>query len=380
MSLLTARVFTKHTMSQDNPTVESVINFSDIKLNTALAYTLRSMPRGKDYDQPINNSCNVPFRHVTVDSNSDCLLCYCDGWLPVSVGQVTDFDTLQDIWTSPIAKMLQNDIQQKKFTWCAVQHCGVINHDVNREHYSLNINIDDSCNLACPSCRRETRMLSQGSEYDKKILHVDRILTWLDKFEHPIRVSFGGNGDALASHIFRNLIKNYRYKFGQTFQITTNGLLLKKVIEDSTIRPAIDVFSVSVDAGTQKVYENVRRPGKWSTLLENLEWLSCNRKNSYVQLNFVVQKNNFRDLPAFVDLCARFQFNGTVTPLNDWGTWNSQPVANPDAWTLANGTYLEHDVTNPEHPEHTDFVTTLHSVRERNLNFISFNPFFEKFL
>jgi molybdenum cofactor biosynthesis enzyme MoaA len=356
-----------------------VINFSDINLNPALAYTLRSMPRGKNYDKPIDHSCNVPFKHVTVDSNSDCLLCYCDGWLPISVGQVLDFDSLQDIWESPIAKMLQNDIQQKKFSWCAVQHCGVINHNVNREYYSLNINIDDSCNLACPSCRREARMLSQGPEYDKKIMHVDRILSWLDKFEQPIRISFGGNGDALASHIFRNLIKNYRYKFGQTFQITTNGLLLKKVIADSAIRPAIDVFSVSVDAGTQIVYENVRRPGKWSTLLENLEWLSENRGKSFVTLNFVVQNKNFKDLPAFVELCQKFSFVGSIQALNDWGTWNSQPVLNPDAWTLQNGTFLDHNVTDVNHPKHTEFVEVLHNLAKQNHKFIKINPYFDQF-
>lgn len=357
-----------------------MIKFSEVKLNPALAYTLRSMPRGKDHNQPITNSCNVPFRHITVDSNSDCLLCYCDGWLPVSVGQVMDFETLQEIWNSPVAQMLQNDIKEKKFSWCAVEHCGIIDHDVYRAHYSLNINIDDSCNLACPSCRREARILNQGPEYDRKIQHLDRILTWLDRFEHPIRVSFGGNGDALASHIFRNLIKNYRYKPGQTFQITTNGLLLKKVIENSAIRPAIDIFSVSVDAGTELVYENVRRPGKWSSLLENLEWLSCNRNKSHVQLNFVVQKNNFRDLPAFVELCEKFRFSGSITALNDWGTWNSLPVVNPDAWTVINGTYLDHDVANPEHPEHQAFVKVIRDVRHRDLDFLVFNPFFEKFL
>jgi hypothetical protein len=311
--------------------------------------------------------------------NSDCFLCHCEGWLPIPVGKVSDFESLEDVWNSPTAKMLQTDIEQKEFSWCAVTHCGILNNNIAKKNYTLAINIDDSCNLACPSCRRELRMLERGEDYDKKIKDVDRIMQWLDKFTHPIMISLGGTGDALASHIFRNLIKNYRYKDGQTFQITTNGLLLKKVISVSSIKDAISNFSVSVDAGTQEVYEDVRRPGKWSVLLENLLWLSENRGKSAVVLKFVVQNKNFKDLPAFVELCRRFSFVGSIQPLYDWGTWNSQPVLNPDAWTLQNGTFLDHDVADVNHPRHAEFVEVLHSVAKQNHKFINMNPYFNQF-
>jgi molybdenum cofactor biosynthesis enzyme MoaA len=336
------------------------------------------MPRGKNYHKQIENFCRMPFTHVSVDQNSDCFLCHCEGWLPIPVGKVSDFESLDDVWNSPIAKMLQSDIEQKKFSWCAVTHCGILNNNIAKKNYTLAINIDDSCNLACPSCRRELRMLEHGEDYAKKIKDLDRIMQWLDKFTQPIMISLGGTGDALASHIVRNLIKNYRYKDGQTFQITTNGLLLKKVISVSSIKDAISNFSVSVDAGTKEVYEDVRRPGKWSVLLENLLWLSENRGKSSVVLNFVVQNKNFNDLPAFVELCQRFSFVGSIQPLNDWGTWNSQPVLNPDTWTLQNGTFLDHNVADVNHPRHTEFVEVLHSVAKQNHKFIMITPYFNQ--
>ena len=356
-----------------------MIDFKNINLSEALTFTLKSMPRGKKYAGKISNSCNVPFKHVSVDQNSDCFLCHCEGWLPIPVGQVLDFDNIEALWNSDVSQMLQEDVAQKKFTWCAVEYCGIIDHNIDRKKYTLNINIDDSCNLACPSCRREMRVLERGEEYDKKIKDLDRIMQWLDKFTHPIMISLGGTGDALASHIFRNLIKNYRYKEGQTFQITTNGLLLKKVISASSIKDAISNFSVSVDAGTKEVYEDVRRPGKWSVLLENLSWLSENRGKSFVALNFVVQNKNFKDLPAFVELCQKFSFVGSIQALNDWGTWNSQPVSNPDAWTLQNGTFLDHNVTDVNHPRHAEFVEVLHDVAKQNHKFIKINPYFTQF-
>jgi hypothetical protein len=356
-----------------------VTNFQNIKLSKALSYTLRSMSRGKNYDKKITNFCNMPFTHISVDHNSDCFLCQCDGWLPIPVGKIFDFESLEDVWNSPTAQMLQNDIQQKKFSWCAVTRCGIIDNNIVKNNYTLSINIDDSCNLACPSCRREVRMLDSGPKFEEKSQHLERVLQWLDKFEHPIKISLGGSGDALASQLCRNLIKNYRYKKGQTFRITTNGLLLKKVIENSSIYPAISSISISVDAGSAEVYEQVRRPGKWKVLIENLKWLSDNQKQINVNLSFVLQKTNFYDLPAFVELCRKFNFAGTIQPLNDWGTWNSTPVINPDDYTLANGTYMDHDVTNTDHPEYNNFLQILNNVRNNNYKFLHISPHFDQY-
>jgi hypothetical protein len=58
---------------------------------------------------------------------------------------------------------------------------------------------------------------------------------------------------------------------------------------------------IGVDAASAEVYEQVRRPGKWKILLENLEWLSMNQGTSQVVLSFTVQKTNFREITAFAD-------------------------------------------------------------------------------
>jgi len=350
-----------------------------INLSKALSYTLKSMPRGKNYIQPIVNSCNLPYRHVSIDYNSDCFLCGCEGWLPIPVGKVSDFDSLEDIWNSPTAKMLQQDIDDKKFTWCAVEHCGIVNHNINRSTYSLSINIDDSCNLACPSCRREMKMLEKGDVFDNKVSDLSCVLDWLEKFEHPLVINIGSTGDPFASSILRNIIRDYGYKPGQKFQITTNGLLLKKLLPGSALMSTAPTISISVDAGSAEVYEKVRRPGKWEILIENLVWLSENRGHSCVNLNFVVQYTNYRDLPKFIELCRRFNFGGNVTPLSDWGTWNSRSVINPDAYTIANGTYLDHDVANVQHPAHLEFVDILIKEKSNNHSFIQFSSYFDRY-
>jgi hypothetical protein len=346
----------------------------NIKLSPGLRYTLQSMPRGKDYKNLITHSCNITSYHITIDSDLNCILCGCDGWLPIPVGKIFDFNSLEDVWNSPAAKMLQDDINQKKFTWCAVEHCGVIHNDIIQKKYSISILIDDSCNLACPSCRREIRMLDSGPEFENKIKILNHIMNLIEKFNHPIEIFLGGSGDALASHIVRFMIKNYHPKIGQLFGIATNGLLIKKLIPDSPIRDYINRFGISVDAASAKVYEQVRRPGKWKVLLENLEWLSNNRGSSKVNLTFTVQKTNFKDIPAFAELCQQLNFQGSLQPLNDWGTWNSAPVKNPDSYTIINGTYLDHNVADPNHPEYLEFLTVLQNVSEKNKN-LTISPY-----
>jgi sulfatase maturation enzyme AslB (radical SAM superfamily) len=286
---------------------------------------------------------------VVIDFNSNCLLCTCDGWLPIPVGKVLDFETLQEVFNSPVAQMLQKDVADKKYTWCAVDHCGIKHHDIIKNAYRLSLNIDESCNLACPSCRRDFIMHTHGPEIENKIQSVNRVVSWLEKFEHPIHIVLSGNGDPLASTIIRPLFKNLVPRSTQTFKLITNGLLIKKQLMDSLIFPNITEIAISVDAGCEETYKSVRLGGSWKVLIENFEFLKTLGKNKITTLNFAIQNKNFRDLPNFVELCQHYQFGINVHQLDDWGTWNNNVADNPDSWTLKNGTFMDQDVLDHGH-------------------------------
>jgi hypothetical protein len=103
------------------------------------------------------------------------------------------------------------------------------------------------------------------------------------------------------------------------------------------------------------------------------------KNNLPTQLKFVVQKTNFKEMLEFDKLCTQLNFTGHIEPLSDWGTWNSAPVTNPDAYTIANGTYLDHDIANPSHPEHLEFLTVMRDVYKQNKN-LHISPYFNKFI
>ena len=339
---------------------------SYFKLSPAYAYKLRSMPRGST--DAITNKCNIPYKHLTIDLNSNCLICTCDGWLPIPVGKVSDFASLDEVWNSPVAKLLQKDVDDKKFTWCATDHCGIKHHNIIIGNYTLSLNIDESCNLHCPSCRRDQIMITDSNELKNKHQDIVRILSWLEQFPHPIHIVMSGNGDPLASNIIRPLFLSYTPQPQQTFKLFTNGLLIKKQLLNSKLLPNVTEYSISVDAGSSEVYENVRRGGRWNILLENFDFLSELKKNHLVTLNFAIQKNNYKDLFNFLELCAQYSFKAQVHQLDDWGTWNSDVVLNPDDWTIKNGTLLDHDVLRKAHPEHTECQNIVKSAIEANKN------------
>ena len=182
-----------------------------------------------------------------------------------------------------------------------------------------------------------------------------------------------GNGDVLASSIMRPLIKNFRTRDQQTFTIFTNGLLIKKQINDGMpIFDNVTNFKISIDAGSKEIYEDVRRPGKWELLLENFDYLVELKKHRNVNLSFALQNKNYKDIPNFIELCYRYGFYGSIHQLDDWGTWAQIESQDRDPWTIKNGFFSDHDVLNPSHPNHLlclDIVS-----KNCNISNINFSP------
>jgi sulfatase maturation enzyme AslB (radical SAM superfamily) len=345
----------------------------EFNLDPGYKFTLDSVPRGKN-SSPILNTCNTPTRAVTIDLNSNCFLCICDGWLPIPVGKVLDFETLEAVFDNPTAKVLQQDVHDKKYTWCAVDHCGIKHRDIVKKRYELVLDIDESCNLACPSCRRDLVMHTQGPEIENKKQAVNRIVSWLENFDHPIHITMSGNGDPLASTIIRPLFQNLVPRPNQTFKLFTNGLLIKKQLASSSILPQVTEISISVDAGRAETYEVVRLGGSWKVLMENFDFLKEHDKSKMVTLNFAVQNNNFQEIPDFVELCQQYGFAAHIHQLDDWGTWNNTVASSPDAWTVKHGTFIDHNVLNPNHKNFAECKNIIQNLINANSYRVFISP------
>jgi MoaA/NifB/PqqE/SkfB family radical SAM enzyme len=326
--------------------------YIEIQIEQQYAYhpAMKSYPRGADLPDVKKYKCNIPSRALSIDFRGDCHICICEVFLPVPVGKITDFNSLEDVWNSPIAKELQKDIEiDRNFTYCAVEHCGVLEMDQVLDRYQISIDIDESCNLACPSCRREPLMFSSGPEFERRKKIIDHTLKLIDKFDKPLTITNSG-GDIFASNILRPLFIDWIPKSSQKFVFATNGLLIKKILPKSNLTDKISQLLISIDAGTKEVYEIVRSPAKFDTLIKNLEWLSAHRHllpNAEIKLRFVMQATNAGDLINFAKLCKRYGFQGVASKVDDWGTWDN---------------FADHDIANPNNPMHQTAIEQVIAV------------------
>jgi MoaA/NifB/PqqE/SkfB family radical SAM enzyme len=179
-----------------------------------------------------------------------------------------------------------------------------------------------------------------------------------------------GNGDPLASSIMRPLLHRYKPREKQWIKLFTNGLLLRKQLTDNPVIAHIDEYLISIDAGSADVYEQVRLGGRWEQLMDNFAFLKENTRhqdgsNHNVALTMVMQKNNYRDMKNFCKLCLEFGFIGSITKLEDWGTWRN---------------FSEHDVLNVEHDEHTAAAEFLRETYDEYSYHIFFHSALQQFL
>lgn len=324
-------------------------------------HAYHSIPRNRDLGLKIDHWCNAPSKQLVVDWKGDCFVCGCEAWLPISVGNIEDFERLDHIWSSFTAQTLQQDINDGKFTHCAVDRCGIVNGDKIDTQHVISINIDESCNLACPSCRSQPILINSGAEYNSKLQQVYHLMNLLQQFKEPCHIVMSGNGDPLASAIMRPLIREFRPATNQTIRLFTNGLLMEKQLDDSPILDHITQYFISIDAGSAAVYHDVRRPGNWNVLMRNLEWLkqTKQRTGAEVLLKFVLQQANHKDIQNFCRLCVDLGFNGVVNRLEDWGTWP---------------TFNQQDVVgNTAHPEHGAAIENLRKAHGLYADQIQFN-------
>lgn len=325
-----------------------------------------TVPRNKDLKLKVDYHCNAPSRKLLVDWKGDCFVCGCELWLPISVGKITDFKRLEDVWASPTAQALQQSIDRKTFDNCAVTRCGVMHYDMIETEYTISINIDESCNLRCPSCRTDAVMITSGDKHEEKLAWANHLVDLLEQFEQPCRIIMSGNGDPLASSIMRPLLHRYKPREKQWIKLFTNGLLLRKQLTDNPVLAHIDEYLISIDAGSAEVYEQVRLGGRWEQLMDNFAFLKEHTRhrdgsNHNVALTMVMQKNNYRDMKNFCELCIQYGFLGSITKLEDWGTWRD---------------FSEHDVLNAKHAEHQAAAEFL----QETYNEYSYHVFFHSAL
>lgn len=295
--------------------------------------------------------CARPFSQFYVVENGDVHLC-CPDWMAMPAGNLFVTPPLE-IWNGKVATRARKSILDKSFRFCincphlpGPSGCVVLDEKAEMPSIErigmLTMAYDPTCNLACPSCRTGIRGKAAQSAAIQDIILASGILKYVDTFYTS------GSGDPLASPLFWELLKALPSQDCPNLKITlqTNGLLLtpktwEKLGENAS---RISEIFLSVDAASPETYK-LNRGGNWDVLNENLAEIK--RRGIPLQLNMVVQKNNYREMLAFVDLADAYgAYRVYFSALENWGV-------------LSEVDYLERAVHIPSHPEYSELVAIL---------------------
>lgn len=273
----------------------------------------------KDY------GCHRISRYLEVHPSGNISIC-CFTWLPKFVGNILT-DSPEEILNNIDRLSLINDMDQGKFTECNDQ-CPYINSILNgkksdgyivplselneykkKSPLIIAFSYDPSCNLQCPSCRDELIMYGVDENETISKVHngVKNLIDYLLLKDEKLLLIITGSGDAFASPIYWDYLKNLKSHENILLKLSTNGILMtkKKLEEIKHLWNNIYQINVSIDAVKESTYSIVRKNGSLKAVKRNLQTLNdLIEKGTFGNLkvfltNFTVQKLNYKEIKEF---------------------------------------------------------------------------------
>ncbi len=160
----------------------------------------------------------------------------------------------------------------------------------------LIILVTSNCNSKCIHCsywkNKKTIFL------DKKIIFKTIIIL---KKQGLKSVMVSGGEPFLHPNISE--IVSYLNKKKLKIKFATNGICLDEIKPE--VLKLINDFSISLDSSNKKTYLNIRGINKFDQVISNLKKLK--RLNKNIKLSFLIQKQNYKEIPSFLDLCNKLK-------------------------------------------------------------------------
>ncbi len=263
------------------------------------------------------------------------------GWAYNRAGNLL-FKSADRIWNSNAAKIVRLSIINKTYAFCDKVRCSHIKEELKIDDSRFDdlycsdnpsevyVSIDKSCNLHCKSCRNN-QFTAKGISAIKPRLLARKLIksNWTRKSE---RLILAGQGEVFFSKIYKNMLYESEITKRDSIEILTNGTLMTKDNLDRLCTTYNNVkFYITVDAATEETYKKLRAGGNFNFLMKNLEYLSTLRKQnkvSRVELHFVVQKGNYKEMVDFVKLNNKLHFDKVhFMQIANWGTYTDKEFA-----------------------------------------------------
>jgi MoaA/NifB/PqqE/SkfB family radical SAM enzyme len=111
-------------------------------------------------------------------------------------------------------------------------------------------------------------------------------------------------GEAMQHPEWAAIARRFREQ-GARALLLTNGLLMRKQIDD--VIASVDEVIVSLDGGTAETYHAIRGVDGFDLILDGIRHVRA--ADIPVTTRTTVQRANFREIPAIIDVCKRADVN-----------------------------------------------------------------------
>lgn len=305
-------------------------------------YQLENMPsellKKTIFDQSCYDlQCETMLNHLEV-LNQGNTSCCCTTFMDNRLGEVLHSD---NIWESITHKILCLSSQNRTYSFCKKDMCpffigrnkiGSIDLDTPYKKMLdhpkvVAVAFDKSCNLHCQTCRKNV-LIAQGKDADNNSRLMQYIQDHLlDKCELLIAA---GDGEVFLSKYYKGIYLDPKCNDIPNIRLLTNGTLFNSTRWGEFIKNKTGkiYLTVSIDAATEETYKKIRCGGNFKILRENMKFASKLRKTGelgYFRINFVVQKNNYKEMIDFVKWGIELGCDEVFfTKILNWGTYTKE--------------------------------------------------------
>lgn len=286
--------------------------------------------------------CNTMLNHLEVLHDGETRCC-CTTFLQQNLDNIMKND-LDRVWRSNLHKIMCLSSENRTYTFCDKTMCPlfVSKQKENNLYWdrpykkmkdfpeTLALGYDATCNLCCKTCRNQL-FIAQGAEKEKLKDITNRIKN--QYLSHCKFLILAGDGEVFLSTLYKDIYQDPNCN-PDYIRLLSNGLLFNQKNWESFIKNKTSkiMLTVSIDAATKDTYEKIRRNGNFDVLQENMKFASQLRKEGalkYLRINFVVQRENFKEMPLFVQWGEELGVDEIFfTKILNWGTYKKEEFEN----------------------------------------------------
>ena len=269
--------------------------------------------------------CIVPFTNIILEPNGSVGMCRQKG-NKFSIGNVKD-NSIVEIWNNDIARSWRREFLEGKPTICKVDikheqcnRCPDNNKILEYIEFNeiqtgpilkLTANFNGRCNLQCQMC--DVWKLPNGLYDDLNFWGPAK----KEIFPYLKEIDMLSGEPLIQLDTYRLFNEVTEVNPNCEWTITTNlHWKFNKKISSSFDKIHLKTLIISIDSLIPEVYAKIRYPGKLSIVLKALEDVleyRSNKKDFNIHLNFLVQKDNWKEVFQLIKFCYDKQINPFLT-------------------------------------------------------------------